>query len=254
MIRINLLNHLPAPTEGLQAMLHPGRSGGFISRRETILGGLFLLMAFAILGSQLWMHREPAEEPAAQSARAPVTKVEANPNNPSGPGYRGGQGGSPPFATKPGTTKPETAPPAAEAAPESAPEPAPKPTTQTAASRPSPEPAKPDAAARSPLTAIRVTPIEDGVDIFLPIEGSPRVKTFRVDDPSRVVFDIPGATLEAPNEQRVQRIDSPWITRVRVAQNTIEPPLVRVVLEVPDFPKTSSSVSEVGIAIRVRRP
>ncbi len=252
MIRINLLDHMPAPTERLQAMLNPSRSGGFISRRETVLGGLFLLLAFTILGTQLWLSQEPEEEipPAEEVAKRPDYGAE----------FKMGRGASNPFAPKkaspaavPKATPPEPAEPKAVTPPaKAAPPPAePKP----AASKPA-EPKEQDdpPATRAAMTGIRVTPLEDGVDVFLPIEGRPRVRSFRVDSPNRVVFDIPGAILEAPRDQRNQRVDSVWATRVRAAQNSVEPPLVRVVLEVPQFPSINHFVSDAGVAIRVRQP
>ncbi len=251
MIRINLLKHMPAPTERLQAMLNPSRSGGFISRRETVLGGLFLLLAFTILGTQLWLSREPEDEPPVEE----VAKVPAI----GQPQFKMGRGAVNPFAVKnPRTSaaEPKAATAAAPVAPKpdqppQADPPAPKPAAKQAPKPPS-EP--PGADETSGLTGVRVTTLEDGVDIFLPIPGRPPVRSFRVDNPNRVVFDIPGALLEAPGEQRNQPVDSALVTRVRAAQNSIEPPLVRVVLEVPQFPSTKSSVSDAGVAIRVRQP
>ena len=234
MIRINLLDHLPAPTERFQAMLNPGRTGGFISRRETLLGGLFLVLAFGILGTQLWLSQEPVEP---ESVRPEVARQDPP---------------KPVVAPPPPSFQLDEANEIAEAFAELPPAEAPTPPPQPAAKKaPPPEPAL---GGDGKITGVRVTLLEDGVDIFLPIKGRPRVRTFRVDNPNRVVFDIPGAILDAPREQQNQRIDSPWVTRLRAAQNELEPPLVRIVLEVPDFPATDNSVSDEGVAIRVRRP
>ena len=257
MIRINLLEHLPAPTERLQAMLNPGRSGGFISRRETVLGGLFLLLAFAILGTQLWLRQEPVEESQVESD-APASVWE--------PRISKGPGAVNPFARPHGETaagsldQPATPAPSA-AQPDTAPptartprRPEQPPASKETEAAPELKPAAPSLEGSEGLTAIRVTPLEDGVDIFVAIKGRPQVQSFRVEDPNRVVLDVPGAVLEAPREQHVQRVDSTWVTRVRVAQNDIEPPLVRLVIEVPQFPAVNSSVSDAGVAIRVRQP
>jgi len=256
MIRINLLKHMPAPTERLQAMLNPSRSGGFISRRETILGGLFLLLAFTILGTQLWLAQEPQEEPPVEevsdrpASAYPQFKMGAGAANPF-EGKKPSDAGSQPARLDSTPTAPKSAPPAAQSAPE--------PVVAKTAPKPAAEPQSPaapkgDEAFSGKITGVRVTAVEDGVDLFLPVQGRPRVRTFRVDNPNRVVFDIPGAVLEAPREQTSQSVESAWVSRVRAAQNSIEPPLVRVVLEVPEFPSIQHSASDAGVAIRVRRP
>lgn len=241
MIRINLLDHLPAPAERLQAMLNPGRAGGFISRRETVLGGLFLLLAFSILGTQFWLSQEPpqdaiVESPPARPAAKPAPKPVAKP-----PSETDAEEAAAAFARLP-PARPATLPPPAAGKPPEVPKP-------ELSSKPAST-----LASGSKLTAVNVTPLEDGVDIFLPIQGKPDVRSFRVDNPKRVAFDIPGAILDIPREQSVQRIESEWVTRVRAAQNALDPPLVRVVLEAPEFPAVKISVSEMGVAIRVRQP
>jgi hypothetical protein len=234
-IRINLLKHLPPSEERLQSMLNPARSGGFISRRETILGGLFLALAAGILGSQLWLSRVAEEEDfEAASSAPPVVSSAPAPPAPAIP--------VPAAPAEQPAPRPE--PPEIVATAEVAPA---SPTGKAAEGRES-EPG------RLRLSEVRVTSVGDGLDIFLAVTGSPKIRSFRVDNPSRVVFDIPGAILEAPSDQRIQRLDGALVSRLRIAQNELEPPLVRLVLEVPEFPAAAGSVSEAGVSIQVRRP
>ena len=240
MIRINLLKHLPAPEERLQAMLNPTRSGGFISRRETMLGGLLLALAAGILGSQLWLSRGAEDEDFEPTSTAqPLVSPAPTPRQQQPPPVQAAQ----PLPEAEDSEARQVAEAFAALPPAelpTAPAVAPESTSQQ------------DGAMR--ITAVRATPAGDGVDVFLAVAGAPKVRTFRVDNPSRVVFDIPGAILEAPPEQRVQRLEGALVSRLRIAQNVLDPPLVRLVLEVPEFPDATSSVSAAGVAIRVRRP
>ncbi|MBI1357648.1 MAG: AMIN domain-containing protein [Acidobacteria bacterium] len=233
MIRINLLEHLPAPTERLQAMLNPGRSGGFISRREVVLGGLFLGLALAILGTQLWFRQEDLE-PEAPSLEAAVETPAPRPASPP--------------AAPPAQAQPDPLPVAEliVEAPPAEPDPPAREPSETA--RP--------ATAGAPLhvTALQLTPLATGLDVFVSIAGAPTVRSFRVDNPNRVVFDIPGATLDIPDAQRNQVVDGELVQRVRIAQNTLDPPLVRLVLETPVFPAVEISSNDAGVSLRIRQP
>jgi hypothetical protein len=82
--------------------------------------------------------------------------------------------------------------------------------------------------------------------------NAPRASSFNVENPRRVVIDIPGVRLQAPGATRNEAVDSsPLVRRLRIAQNTLNPPLVRVVLEVDAFPEVDVSSSAAGLAIRV---
>jgi len=231
----------PKSTERLDALLSPGGSSTFISRREGLLGLLFLVLTVAILGILVYRFvsggGEESETVAASAEPAP-------PATPAEP--------PPARATQP-QPEPEPEPePASE--PASGPEAAPEPTPAAA---PEPAPAEPQApapaasAAGGVLTAMRVTPLADRVDIFLEMPNAPPATSFQVDNPPRIVFDIPGARLLVPDSARNQTVDSPLIRRVRIAQNAFDPPLVRLVLEVDSFPSTAVSTSQVGLSIRV---
>jgi hypothetical protein len=239
-IRINLLKHLPAPDERLHAMLNPTRSGGFISRRETMLGGLFLALAAAILGSQLWLSRGAGSADVEPSAPRPVVSPAPAPRQ---------QQPQPPVQAAQPEPEPEDSEARQVAEAFAALPPAELPAAPAVASE---SPAPQDGAMR--ITAVNATPAGEGLDIFLAVAGSPTIRSLRVDNPSRLVFDIPGVILAAPPDQRVQRLEGPLVSRLRIAQNVLDPPLVRLVLEVPEFPAATSSVSADGVAIRVRRP
>ena len=256
MIRINLLEVRPKSTERLDALLSPGGSSTFISRREGLLGVLFLALTVVILGVLAYRfafdHEEgdpqqvAAIEPVPQSPE-PSPEPPPEPVDPEPAAAPEAVDGPSPEAPAPEETAPEesAAPPAA-AQPQ--PRPAPAPTTSAQASAGASSSAMDSA---SPLSSIRVTPLADRVDIFLEMANAGEVTSFSVDNPPRVVFDIPNARLQAPDASRTQTVASPLINRVRVAQNRFDPPVVRVVLDVDSFPAAEASTSPAGVSIRV---
>jgi hypothetical protein len=98
---------------------------------------------------------------------------------------------------------------------------------------------------------MRATALADRVDVFLEMANPPKVSSFRIENPPRLVFDIPG-TLAVADSRRSQAIESPLVQRVRIAQNRFDPPLVRLVIEVAAGPLQSDlSTSAAGISIHV---
>ncbi len=247
MIRINLLAVRPKSPERLDALLSPGGSSTFISGREAILGGVFLLVTVVILGVLAYRFASTDEDPGEETA---VAEASADPAAEA-------QAAAVP-AEEPEPAAPEPLAP-------SQPEPAatPAPAQPQAAAQQAPPPRQPrsspplaaatgsaGATGRS-LTAIRVTPLQDRVDIFLEMTDATRVDGFNVNNPPRVVFDIPGALLLVPDSLRNQAVDSPLVSRLRIAQNKFDPPLVRLVLDAPQFPAIQTSASAAGLSIRV---
>ena len=248
MIRINLLAARPKSAERLDALLSPGGRSTFISGREALLGGLFLVLTVVILAVLAYRFSSSGEEgsEALAAAEAGAEAAEVMEPEPS----------AAPVAPAPAPPDPEPLDPEAE--PAAAPSPA----------QPDPDPPPPDRAPALPapaiartaetpaspartLTALRVTPLADRVDIFLEMSDAPRVDSFNVESPPRVVVDIPGTLLQVADGLRNQPVDSPLVSRLRIAQNTFDPPRVRLVLDVPAFPSTRVIASADGLSIQV---
>jgi hypothetical protein len=73
--------------------------------------------------------------------------------------------------------------------------------------------------------------------IFARMDGLPDYKLFRVENPSRMVIDLPGVTHEIPRESRERPVSDSVVKEIRVAQNQLDPPLVRLVIQVESFPE-----------------
>jgi cytoskeletal protein RodZ len=101
------------------------------------------------------------------------------------------------------------------------------------------------------LSAVNVLDVAGGLQIFAATTGRPEYKLFRVENPNRVVIDMPGTWMEIPREGREQQVSHSIIKQLRVAQNQLDPPMVRLVLEVSSFPELQVVPREDGLTISV---
>jgi hypothetical protein len=243
MIRINLLEVRPRSAEPLSSILSSGRSSTFISRREAVLGGVFLALTVAILG--VLVSRLSPTEATVEAVEAVAASEPALEQAPRA------ELDLPPRADDPAPAAetifaPQAPPPAAEPQPAAPPAPP---------ARPGAAPPRAETAlgpGEHALTNIRATPLADRVDVFLEMPNAPEINAFRVDAPARLVFDIPATRLLTPDGERTRKIDSALVSRLRIAQKTFDPLLVRLVLEVQEGPvEMHISRTSAGVSIRV---
>ena len=102
------------------------------------------------------------------------------------------------------------------------------------------------------MTMVTATPAGDGLDVFFAIRGEPTFRVIRVDGPSRLAVDIDQSRVTIARQNRQSEVDHPLVTRIRIAQNQLEPPRIRAVLEVPSFPSVKSRVDANGITLELR--
>lgn len=242
MIRINLLESLPEG-DNVQAALHPGGASAFITKKEVLLGGSFLLLGAVILGglflTQSGRDMLPGDDPA-EEASASETPIVEPPTPPEPPPPAEPVAAAPAeSATEPESPEPtqpapmltatvvSRSPARTERAAPEAPAPA-----EAATPPPSRNPQTWAAAAR--LTDLTVEPLGSQLRIFLSVKGECDVKTFNLDNPGRVVVDVEPARLAM--RTRTFEVGHPLIQRIRVAQNQLDPPKVRLVMDAVDLP------------------
>lgn len=280
MIRVNLLH---SRKDGMQRLPAEGGASAFISGREVLLAAVFLVLGGIILWVVVSNSNGPddaalvAEETTAPPALAPpeqafVPDGQADPARVAEAAIP--QGETPaPLASGSGEP-PAVAAAVAESAASSATgnvqRPVSSPSTQTPPpARPPSQPAAPaprSSAASPPatssgtsaapsgsliLSAVRVFTRGSDLQIIAATDGLPEYKLFRVENPDRVVIDIPGAWLEVPRAERERTVSHPVVQQLRIAQNQLEPPLVRVVLEVSSFPELQVVPRSDGLVISV---
>jgi len=267
MIRVNLLKASGGPGERIQAVLNPGGPSAFISKREIVLAALFVVLGGVILATQLRLDQSPDEGATTEIAGAPDSPDVLLSRPPSD------QAGMPRTAARPAVqATPGPAPepePGPAAAPETAVEPPPAtPTQPPRASTPPPaRPAtappradtpapRPRAAAAVPssapsVTGLRIEPRDGSIEISLRTGSRQEYSTFRLDNPNRVVIDLNGLGLDLPRQMWDQQVDHPLLKRLRIALNRPDPPRVRMVLEVSEFPLVMPVLREDGLTLRL---
>ncbi len=275
MIRVNLLH---SRKDGMQRLPAEGGASAFISGREVLLAAVFLVLGGIILWVVVSNSNGPddaavvAEETSAPPAPAPpeqasVPDGQADPAQvaatatPQTPAPLGSGLGEPAAVA---AAVPESA---ASTAKKALPQQVSPPSTQSlpptrSPSQPAPgssvpaPPATSTGASAAPsgsltLSAVRVFTRGPDLQIIAATNGLPEYKLFRVENPDRVVIDIPGAWLEVPRADREQAVSHPVVRQLRIAQNQLEPPLVRVVLEVNSFPELQVVPRSDGLVISV---
>jgi hypothetical protein len=93
--------------------------------------------------------------------------------------------------------------------------------------------------------------VAGGLQIFAATNRRPEYKLFRVENPNRIVIDMPGTWMEIPRDGREQQVSHSIIKQLRVAQNQLDPPMVRLVLEVSSFPELQVVPRDDGLTISV---
>jgi AMIN domain len=289
MIRLNLLRNRK---EGLQRLVaEPGGTSSFVSGREVLLAGLFLVLGGAILWFVLG--HQASEDPAVTAGNAEPPASRANVEEASGPAGRTVPSVLP--TSEPSTrlpVTPATSPTVAltpvrskaldSVAQNSPPSSSVLPHSSPAASGPSTSPTGTPAGPRGstllstrsstvsgnsrPATPVVAGPRSGGVitmrelrilgqgktvQILAATDGQPEYKMFRVENPDRIVIDMAGVRHEISRENREQRLSNSIVNEVRVAQNQIDPPMVRLVLEVESFPELQILARPDGLLINV---
>ncbi len=152
-------------------------------------------------------------------------------------------------------TPPPSSPPAKAA---TAPEPSPPP--QEAKSTPPAEPkreaAPPQKSAepRGPVEAREVVIERRPEALTITVRASAGElihRSMKLDKPNRIVIDLQNCKLTAPVTQRTQAVEHPRVTRVRMSQFQVEPPVCRIVLDVASFPRYEVIPGPEGLRIRV---
>ena len=275
MIEINLLRPKIKPP-GWRAPLEPRGWSAFISRRELVLAIVLLALGFSILrlgfglfdletdvvGDQASIVPLNPPPPGdllgdAQSQPASLAEAPAPAGNlgtavdPSEDPSLAGAPPEPPSLSAPGASPPRPATSQQGSASAEPPPVEPSASQQGSASA-EPPPVEPSASpSGGRLTQLRQVTQGNLVQVVVITDGTPAYKAFRVDNPNRVVIDIPGFRVAIPKAQRSQSISHPSIERVRVGQFRADPPVSRVVFDVVSFPDVEISSRPGSLRIRL---
>ena len=237
MIRINLLkarlgsNDLRPPA--LDASGTPSR---FLTKRELILALALVMIGGGIIAAQvLGIFQEPPadDEPLVATSERSAAPT---PNRP-----------------------PVSEPPAAEAAPivpsappiaEAPAEPETPLVSPTAAPRESPQ-SEFGAAPTYTVTALRLIPWGQAIEVLAEVQGQPEYRSFWLANPDRLVIDVDEAELRVSPVELSRTSPHPLIRQLRAAQNSFEPPLVRIVVETERDGPVEITTNAAGISVKL---
>ena len=102
------------------------------------------------------------------------------------------------------------------------------------------------------LTALEVSDDGTSLRILFPSLHPKRYKTSYLENPARVVLDIPNAIVAVPEEQRALSVSHPEVNRIRITQSQSHPPVARLVLEVSSIPDVEVSMGAEGLELLIR--
>ena len=101
------------------------------------------------------------------------------------------------------------------------------------------------------LTALEVSDDGTSLRILFPSLHPKRYKTSYIENPARVVLDIPNAIVAVPKEQRALSVSHPEVNRIRIAQSQSHPPVARLILEVSSIPEVEVSMGPEGLELLI---
>ncbi len=275
MIRVNLLQPIGHREGRIESLIRTGGASAFISRGEVLLGLGCLAIAAGVLvfqfdGSSEQGRADSAETPLVSPPKQPLIRdIDADHQTASGE-TPGAPGGSDLTAHAASTTRVDEAAPgdaiasnlepltAATSSKVEPPAPATSSTPSTSSnptssnptqSTPTPSPPAADAtpkpsqqpAAAAPVLQQLVVSAEgETLRIFAATGMQPEYSMFRLDNPKRIVIDLPGVRLSLPREQHEQTPDHPQVSRIRAGQHQTNPPRARIVLDVNSYPEVEA--------------
>ena len=258
MIRVNLLKPRRGHGRDPQSVwLTPGRSA-FISGREVLIAITLLLIGAAMLHLNYGLadlEQAGAAENLAStvSAGANGSESESDLQSAGATSIDGDEGSTeeePPFTVAPNEASSDLAVSPtpeqralASARENAAAQSAAKP--QRSRATPSPPPGAPR------LRDILITERGGALRLTLVTGERSTYKTFRLEDPDRVVVDLPGAWITLPAARLRQEISHPLVHRIRLGQYKADPPISRLVLDVEGFPNLLIFPHSSGLDIQI---
>jgi hypothetical protein len=263
MIRVNLLRGRPGAGGKMQAAMTPGSSHAFVSRKELLLGSVFLLLGCVILFTQFKKFEAAPFDDAILGSLggdlggrgAPdLSAAGASPVEPEEPVMLQATLDAP--TESPGVEADASAAAGLDAAasgasPEAGMASAGGSAAQQSGAAETPASLGPANPAGGELRQMFVSFVDDAVRVFAGTGNVPVYESFHLENPNRVVVDLPGVVVRLPADKLDQTVTHPQVQRVRAAQLSADPPVARLVLDVSSFPKVEFFPQFNGLYIRV---
>lgn len=237
MIRINLLKGRP----GSNAVLPPaldasGTPSRFLTKREIILALALVAIGGGIIAAQvLGIFRPPPsdDEPLVATYGAPPASRQASPPSAESPAAEI----APVVASEPPVAEAPVQPPA---------------TVVTLAATAPPKPEREFGAEPShTIVALKLVPWGEAIEVLAQVQGQPQYRSFWLANPDRLVIDVEDAELRVSTAELSRTSPHPLIRQLRAAQNSFEPPLVRIVVETERDGPVEITATAAGISVKL---
>jgi hypothetical protein len=101
------------------------------------------------------------------------------------------------------------------------------------------------------LSRLSVSQESAALEIFVSLDHTPQYQMFRAEQPNRIVIDLSDTRHTIPREGRERSLSNPFVHAIRIAQYQLDPPRVRLVLDVESFPDVRILPQATGLLIRV---
>lgn len=238
MIRINLLKERAGSNDLLPPALDAsGTPSRFLTKRELVLALALVTIGGGIIAAQLMgiFEESPADdEPLVATYERPTAPEPAAPVS------------APPASASPAL---ETAS-SVSVEPAIAESPAPSATPVVA---PTDFPAEREFGAEPTyiVTALKLVPEGQAIEVLAEVQGQPEYRSFWLKNPDRLVIDLQDAELRVPPGELSQPSSHPLIRQLRAAQNSYEPPLVRIVVETGREGPVEITAAAAGISVKL---
>ncbi|MDA1314204.1 MAG: AMIN domain-containing protein [Acidobacteria bacterium] len=246
MIRVNLLQPIGAREGRVESLIRTGGASSFISRREVLLGlGCLAIAAGALVfqfGGSGDGGRTAAEEtPLVSTPPQPLIRDLDADHQAASAATPGAPGRLDTAADVTSAAGADDAAPA-DANASNVVELEPLATNPTGEVEPSMPAAPPTASSRLAADApvlhqLVLSSQGETLRIFAATGMQPKYSMFRLDNPKRIVIDLPGVRLTLPTDHHTQTPDHPPVSRIRAGQYRTNPPSARIVLDVTSYPE-----------------
>lgn len=237
MIRINLLKGRAGSSDFLPPALDAnGTPSRFLTKREMILALALVTIGGGIIAAQVFgVFREPPSDDE------PLVAVYERPAAPTPPPARE----APAVEAAPIVT---SEPPIAEV---SLPAQAEAPVVASAAALQERPDREFGAAPAHTVTALKLIPWGSAIEILAQVQGRPPYRSFWLNNPDRLVIDVEDSELRVSAAELSRTNPHPLIRQLRAAQNSFEPPVVRIVVETDRDGPVEITDNAAGISVKL---
>ena len=253
MIRVNLLRPRTQRGGDLQSALLPGGRSAFISGREVLVAVILLVAGDSMLHLHYGLSDSEQADGGENTAAAP--RPGADGADPAPNAQRAGSASADGYEDTTSGGAGEDSPPTLAASP--------TPEQRAFAKAKQDAAARPEAKSRQSATKLSPPPgaaklrdvliTQRGGALRLSLITGERSTyyMFRLENPNRVVVDVPGTWLALPADRLSQEISHPLVHRIRLGQYKDNPPVSRLVLDVEGFPNLLVFPHSSGLDIQV---